>query len=88
MMTENRSDSEGPWGVLNDWDHALWIDAAPTDRIVRIPSSRLDHLVTSYLGDVAIYIYRITSRYCQTTQHLRRLGITALGPPLPGCTLL
>ena len=47
MMTENRSDSEGPWGVLNDWDHALWIDAAPTDRIVRIPSSRLDHLVTS-----------------------------------------
>ena len=47
MMTENRSDSEGPWGVLNDWDHALWIDAAPTDRIVCIPSSRPDHLVTS-----------------------------------------
>ena len=38
MMTENRSDSEGPWGVLNDWDHALWIDAAPTDRIVSISS--------------------------------------------------
>ena len=34
MMTENRSDSEGPWGVLNDWDHALWTDADPTDRVV------------------------------------------------------
>ena len=42
MMTENRSDSEGPWGVLNDWDHALWIDAAPTDRIVSISSSRFN----------------------------------------------
>ena len=38
MMTENQSDSEGPWGVLNDWDHGLWIDATPTDRIVSISS--------------------------------------------------
>ena len=29
-------------GILNDWDHALWIDAAPTDRIVSISSSRFN----------------------------------------------
>ena len=33
-MTEQKGDSEGPWGVLNDWDHALWTDADPTDRVV------------------------------------------------------
>ena len=22
MMTEQKGDSEGPWGVLNDWDQA------------------------------------------------------------------
>ena len=37
MMTERRGDDgEGPWGVLNDWDHALWIDAPPTDRVVSL----------------------------------------------------
>ena len=34
MMTERQGDHEGPWGVLNDWDHALWTDADPTDRVV------------------------------------------------------
>ena len=33
-MTERREDHDGPWGVLNDWDHALWIDAEPTERVV------------------------------------------------------
>ena len=50
MMTENRSDSEGPWGVLNDWDHALWIDAEPTDRIVSLSSSRLNQPSTDMLS--------------------------------------
>ena len=34
MMTERQGDHEGPWGVLNDWDQALWTDADPTDRVV------------------------------------------------------
>ena len=50
MMTENRSDSEGPWGVLNDWDHALWIDAEPTDRIVSLSSSRSNQPSTDMLS--------------------------------------
>ena len=50
MMTENRSDSDGPWGVLNDWDHALWIDAEPTDRIVSLSSSRSNQPSTDMLS--------------------------------------
>ena len=50
MMTENQSDSEGPWGVLNDWDHGLWIDAAPTDRIVSIPSYHFNQPSTDTLS--------------------------------------
>ena len=33
-MTERREDHDGPWGVLNDWDHALWVEAEPTERVV------------------------------------------------------
>ena len=36
MMTEQRGEHDGPWGVLNDWDHALWTDAEPTDRVVSV----------------------------------------------------
>ena len=36
MMTEQRGEHDGPWGVLNDWDHALWTDAEPIDRVVSI----------------------------------------------------
>lgn len=44
MMTEVRGDSEGPWGVLNDWDHAKRVDAETTGcnlRTVRISRSYL-----------------------------------------------
>ena len=37
-------------GILNDWDHALWIDAEPTDRIVSLSSSRSNQPSTDMLS--------------------------------------
>ena len=41
MMTEQKGDSEGPWGVLKDWDQASWTDSDQTERIVSIISSHI-----------------------------------------------
>lgn len=36
MMTDRRGDSEGPWGVLNDWDRAGRTDVEASERTVRV----------------------------------------------------
>ena len=41
MMTEQKGDSEGPWGVLNDWDQASWTNSDQTERIVSSTSSHI-----------------------------------------------
>ena len=57
MMTEQQGDDhKGPWGVLNDWDHALWTDASPTDRVVSIfGHTRLSLLTLSLAGYLAVH---------------------------------
>ena len=57
MMTEQQGDDhKGPWGVLNDWDHALWTDASPTDRVVSIFGHTCVSLLTPRLtGHLAVH---------------------------------
>ena len=56
MMTEQRDGSDGRWAVLNDWDHALWTDASPTDRVVSIfGHTRLSLSTLSLAGYLAVH---------------------------------
>ena len=52
MMTENQGDSDGPWGILNDWDHARKINAEPTDRVVRSSMIFLTCLIISVFREL------------------------------------
>ena len=58
MMTEQQGDDhKGPWGVLNDWDHALWTDADPTDRVVSVLRRTPISLLTFRLaGHLAVHL--------------------------------
>ena len=85
MMTEQQGDDhKGPWGVLNDWDHALWTDASPTDRVVRIfRHIRVSLSMPRLAGHLAVHLNQTARQRSKTSRHFRRPRVFALGHAFP-----